>query len=84
MAIRSGSRVRARAWARAVYEAYPGLLGLLYPSSMSANRPCAVLADRAETLSVLAEHPDFNRPLADDALLDVLKHCAADIGYGLL
>ena len=84
MAINSGSRVLARAWARAFYEAYPDLLGIHYPSSMNGNRPCAALTDRAEALSALAEYPDFNRPLTDDALLDVLKHCAQAIGYGLL
>lgn len=84
MAINSGSRVRARAWGRAFYDAYPDLLGVHYPSSMNGNRPCAVLTDRAEALSVLAEHPEFNRPLTDDTLLDVLKHCAQAIGYGLL
>jgi hypothetical protein len=51
---------------------------------MNANRPRVVATDRAETLSVLAGHPDFNRPLADDALLDVLEHCAAAIGCALL
>ncbi len=83
-AINSGSRVRARAWARAWYEALPGLHGIYYASSMNANEPAIALTDRAEQLAPLPGHPDLNRPLADDALLDVLKHAAARLGYGLL
>jgi len=84
MAINSGSRVRARAWARAWYEAFPDLQGIHYASSMNANEPAIALTDRAQNLEPLSRHPDFNRPLADDALLDVLKHAAARLGYGLL
>jgi hypothetical protein len=84
MAINSGSRVRARAWARAWYEAFPDLQGIRYASSMNANEAAIALTDRAEKLEPLPRHPDFNRPLADDALLDVLKHAATRLGYGLL
>jgi hypothetical protein len=84
MAINSGNRVRARAWASAWYEAFPDLHGIHYASSMNANEPAIALTDRAEKLEPLAAHPEFNRPLADDALLDVLKHAAARLGYGLL
>jgi hypothetical protein len=84
MAINSGNRIRARAWARAFYEAHTDLQGIYYCSSMDSNRPAFALTDRAEALAPLADHPDFNRPLADDALLDVLKHCAHELGYGLL
>ena len=84
MAINSGNRVRARAWARAFYAAYPDLHGIYYGSSMNGNQPAIALTDRAEALAALAEYPEFNRPLADDALLDVLKHCANQLGYALL
>ena len=84
MAISSGSRVRARAWARAWYEAFPDLQGIHYASSMNANEPAIALTDRAEKQEPLPRHPEFNRPLADDALLDVLKQCASRLGYGLL
>jgi hypothetical protein len=84
MAINSGSRARARAWARAWYDAFPGVQGIRYASSMHANEPAIALTDRAEQLAPLRGHPDFNRALADDALLDVLKHAAARLGYGLL
>lgn len=83
MAINSGSRVRAREWARRFYEAYEELDGVHYASSMHANEPAVVLNDRAETSACLPAHPRFNRALADDALLDVLKHAAATLGYAL-
>lgn len=84
MAVNSGNRVRARVWARAWYDAFPDVHGIYYASSMNANQPAVALTDRAAKLDPLPEHPDFNRPLADDALLDVLKHSATRLGYGLL
>jgi hypothetical protein len=84
MAINSGNRARARAWARAWYEAFPALHGIHYASSMHANEPAIALTDRAARVMPLPEHPDFNRPLADDSLVDVLKHAAARLGYGLV
>ena len=67
-----------------VYEAHADLHGIYYCSSMDGNRLAIALTDWAETLAPLADHPDFNRPLADDALLDMLKHSAHELGYGLL
>jgi hypothetical protein len=81
MAINTGHRGRARAWARTFHDAYPALHGLYYPSSMNGNEPAVALSDRAE--DCLPAYPDFNRALADDALLDVLKHSAHQLGYGL-
>ena len=83
MAINTGPRARARAWAQQFYEQHDRLHGLYYASSMHANRPAIALTDRATAKSVLPPHPQFNRALADDLLLDVLKHAAADLGYGL-
>lgn len=78
MAINSGSRIRAREWARCFYEAHEELHGIYYASSMHANQPAIALNDRAEKTKALPAHPTFNRALADDALLDVLKHAASD------
>ena len=83
MAINSGSRVRAREWAQRFYEAYDDLHGICYASSMHANDPAIALDDRAERSKALPAHPRFNRALADDALLNVLKHAAAALGYGM-
>jgi len=81
MAINTGSRVRAREWAQRFYEAFDDLQGIYYASSMHANQGAIALNERA--LHAVAEHPMFNRALADDALLDVLKHAAVALGYGL-
>ena len=81
MAINTGSRVRARQWAQCIYAAFDDLDGIHYPSSMHANQSAIVLNDRAAR--ALAPQPEFNRALADDAMLDVLKHAAAALGYGL-
>jgi hypothetical protein len=51
---------------------------------MHGNEPAIVLTDRAERTGCLPAHPDLNRALADDSLLDVLKHSAQRLGYGLL
>ena len=83
MAINTGSRVRAREWTQCFYEAYDDSHGIYYASSMHANQPAIVLNDRAETTKALPAHPRFNRAPADDALLNVLKHTAAALGYGL-
>ena len=84
MAINTGHRGRARAWARIFYEAYPVLQGFYYPSSMNGNEPAIALNDRGEHSGCLPAYPELNRALADDALLDVLKHSAHRLGYGLL
>ena len=81
MAINTGSRVRAREWAQCFYDAFADLDGIHYASSMHANQSAVVLNDRAA--QALAPHPEFNRALADDAMLDVLKQAAAELGYGL-
>ena len=83
MAINTGSRVRAREWAQRFYESHDDLHGIYYASSMHANEPAIALNDRGEKAEVLPTHPRFNRALADDALLNVLKHASAALGYGL-
>ena len=83
MAINTGSRVRGREWAKCFYEAYGELHGIYYASSTHGNAPALAFNDRAEKASVLPAYPMLNRALSDDALLDVLKHSASALGYGL-
>ena len=83
MAINTSSRVRAREWAQRFYESHNDLHGIYYASAMHANEPAIALDDRAEKAKVLPSHPRFNRALADDAMLNVLKHASAALGYGL-
>ncbi len=82
MAINTGPRPRARRWAQAIYQAYPDIQGIFYPSSMHANRPAIALWERgAEAIPPV---PVFHRPLLDPSLLPVLSRVAHDLGYGLV
>ena len=84
MAIHSGSRVRAREWARDLYEAFPGSEGILYAASMQGGAPAIAINERALKRGALfPENPEFHRALADDVMLDPLKHAARGVGYAL-
>jgi hypothetical protein len=83
MAIHSGSRTRARGWARDLYGAFPEAQGILYSSSMHAGKPALALNERALESALFPAHPEFHRALADDVLLDSLKHAAQALGYAL-
>ncbi len=83
MEVNTGSRHRARLWARALYAAYPTCIGFYYSSSMYGNQPCIVFNDRAMTLGLLPAHPRFNRPLADPVLLPLLNEGASHLNYKL-
>lgn len=81
MAISSGPRTRAQRWSRAVYEAYPDLDGIMYPSSMHANQPAALLYERAS--GTLPAAPVFHRALADPALRLPLLNAARRLNYAV-
>jgi hypothetical protein len=83
MAIHSGSRRRARHWGRDLYTAFPGREGILYASSMHDGAPALALNDRVLRAPLFPPHPEFHRALADDLLLDPLKHAARTLGYAL-
>jgi RES domain len=82
MAINSGPRPRARRWSQVIYAAYPHIQGLLYASSMDANRPAVVLYDRATR--ALPARPAFHRALADPALIPALVRAAERFAYALV
>ena len=82
MVLSSGPRPRARRWSQVIYEAYPRLQGLLYGSSMHANRPMVCLWERAA--GALPHHPKVHRPLNDPALLTALDRAAVRLGYDLI
>ncbi|HWM93310.1 MAG TPA: RES family NAD+ phosphorylase [Thermoanaerobaculia bacterium] len=82
MAINTGRRDRARRWSRAIYEAYPAIQGLYYPSSMYGNRPSLALYERAA--HSISSSPFFHRLLADPVLRPFLGHTAQDIGYRIV
>ena len=83
MAIHSGSRPRARGWARDLYAAFPMAQGIVYASFMHAGAPALALNDRVLRHPLFPPHPEFHRALADDMLLDPLKHAAQALGYAL-
>jgi len=83
MALHSGSRQRARGWARDLYDAFPALQGVRYASSMRGGAPAFALNERALRAPLFPPHPEFHRALADDVLLDPLKHAAQALGYAL-
>jgi hypothetical protein len=80
-AIHSGSRPRARAWARELYEAFPDVEGLYYGSSMNGHAPAIVLNDRAQ--QAMPAHPEFRRSLNDDIVVPLLQRIAQNLSYGL-
>jgi hypothetical protein len=80
-AIHSGTRARARAWARELYDAYPDIQGLYYGSSMNGHAPAMVLNDRAR--SAVPDRPRLHRSLNDDMLVEVLQRIALRLSYGL-
>jgi hypothetical protein len=82
MAIHSGHRGRARAWARDLYEAFPKAEGILYAASMAGGAPAMALNERCGN-AFFPVHPLLHRALADDALLDPLTHAAGAVGYAL-
>jgi hypothetical protein len=83
MAIHSGHRARARGWARDLYEAYPKIQGILYAASMHGGEPALALNERALLAPLFPRYPLFHRALADDVLVDPLKHAARTLGYAL-
>ena len=78
-ALASGPRPRAQAWARTIYEAYPKVEGIWYPSSMHGGSPALVLFERAET--ALPTTPDVDVPLSHPGLLPDLVRAAGSLGY---
>lgn len=82
MAINSGTRGRARRWARAIYDAFPDLDGIWYASSMYANRSSVALFERAE--DAMPGSPTFHRRLDDPVMDTVLRNVAFTVGYGLI
>jgi RES domain len=82
MALSSGPRPRARAWARTIYAAYPDAEGVCYGSSMHANTPCVALFERAE--DALPRRPQIHRALADMTLRGFLRNVAADLNFRLI
>ncbi len=78
-AIASGPRNRAQAWSRTIYDAYPTVEGVWYPSSMHGGHPALVLFERAA--DALPADPDLDVPLTHPGLLPDLTRAANALGY---
>ncbi len=81
MAINSGRRDRARAWSVRIYEDYPTIDGLYYPSSMDSNHPSVAFYERAQ--DAIPARPLFHRALADPALGGAVVQAALLFKYGV-
>lgn len=82
MNINSGPRPKCRRWSRLVYEAYPQqVAGLLYASSMHANREAVALYERAA--GSMPASPTMHIPLSHPGLLGALDETAGQLGYDL-
>jgi hypothetical protein len=82
MGLASGPRPRARLWSMAIYDAYPHVDGLVYPSSMNQHEPCVALYERARR--AMPRYPVFHRTFSDPAVLGMLKNPCAQLGYQLV
>jgi RES domain-containing protein len=82
MALSTGRRDRARRWSQAIFDAYPDALGLWYPSSMDANRPCVALYERG--LLGVPSNPRFHAALGDPTLAAVVHRAAARFNFGVV
>ncbi|MGI9305226.1 MAG: RES family NAD+ phosphorylase [Gammaproteobacteria bacterium] len=82
MKLVSGARLYAQNWARGFYEAYAGIDGLYFHSSMT-NRPVLALFERVLTKRPFPATPKFHRSLADPLLLIPIQEACVDIGYKL-
>jgi len=81
-AIHSGARARSRRWSAALYSAFPGIEGLVYCSSMDANRQAFVLYERSA--DAMPRAPELHRALADPALASLLDAAAIRFGYAVV
>jgi hypothetical protein len=81
-AINSGPRKRAQRWSRRIYEAFPALDGIHYPSSMSGGESAVALFERAE--DAVAPSPSFHRALVDPTILPYLRAAVRRVGYAMV
>ena len=81
-ALASGRRDVARAWSRAIYDEYPDVDGLVYPSSMYGRGLAMALYERASR--ALPSRPELHVPLTHPGLASILRTEASRLGYMLV
>jgi hypothetical protein len=82
MAINTGTRKRARRWAQQLYDAFPNVHGIYYPSSMYGNNPAIALFEGAA--HALPASAVIHRQLDDPELISVIRGTAWDIRYTVI
>jgi hypothetical protein len=80
-AVASGRRDIAQAWGRAIYEAYPTVGALLYPSAMAGGATNVAVYERGR--GALPKQPRLHVPLAHPGLEASLNRIATTFGYDL-
>lgn len=80
-AIFAGSRLRAQAWSRAIYDRYPDLDGVYYPASNHPDSACVALYERAATALTV---PRLLRRLDEPGLRPYLQQVAYNLGWPLV
>ena len=79
MAIHSGPRPRARRWTQQLYSAFPEAEGMIYCSSMYANKTAIAMFERGQ--GAIPKRPVFHRELKDPVLANILTETGNKIGY---
>jgi hypothetical protein len=82
-AIHAAHRGTVREWVRDLYKAYPAVEGILYSAPSRALAPAFAFNERTLRAPWFPPHPECHRSLADDLMLDPLKHAAQALGYAL-
>ena len=80
-AIASGRRDTAQAWSRAIYQAYPTVGALSYPSAMAGGATNVAMYERAS--DAFPKQPRLHVPLAHPGLEASLNRIATTFGYDL-
>lgn len=81
-AINSGDRRTARAWSRAIYDAFPDIAGLRYGSAMHAGNTAYAFYDRAAP--AVSATPVFHVPLSHPEIAEELHTVADTLGYDII
>lgn len=80
LALSTGPHSRARRWSQRIWDDYPNIEGLYYPSSMhGANYVSVALYERAET--AMPASPLSNHALGDPALSGIVATAAWQFRY---
>ncbi|WGW10952.1 RES family NAD+ phosphorylase [Saxibacter everestensis] len=80
-ALTSGIKSSCRAWARAIYDAFPEIDGLWSRSSLRDGTVVALWTPAADSFPAA---PTFSRPLSAPGLRERIWACAKTIGYDVL